>query len=115
MQRRAAAAQRPTTEPTRSPSTSLTAAEEARAAELEAEILASERAAETNIARARERARRPVETEVRVRAGSIAERASHEYAYVARDVRKIVLIGGSLIALLFALWIVIQASGAGRL
>jgi hypothetical protein len=26
-----------------------------------------------------------------------------------------VLIGGSLIALLFALWIVIQASGAGRL
>jgi hypothetical protein len=30
-------------------------------------------------------------------------------------VRKIVLIGGSLIALLFALWIVIQASGAGRL
>lgn len=115
MQRRAAAAPRPSTEPTRSPSTSLTAAEEARAAELEAEILASERAAETNITRARERARRPAETEVRVRAGSIAERASHEYAYVARDVRKITLIGGLLIALLFAIWIVIQASGAGQL
>jgi hypothetical protein len=115
LQRRAAAAPRPATEPTRTPSTSLTAAEEARAAELEAEILASERAAETNIARARERARRPVETEVRVRAGSIAERASHEYAYVARDVRKIAVIGVSLIALLFALWIVVQATGAGQL
>ena len=114
MQRRAAAAPRPTTEPTRSPSTSLTAAEEARAAELEAEILTSERAAETNITRARDRARRP-EPEVRVRSGSIAERASHEYAYVARDVRKITVIGGSLIALLLALWIVIQATGAGRL
>ena len=115
MQRRAAAAPRPTTEPTRAPSTSLTAAEEARAAELEAQILASERAAETNISRARERSRRPAETEVRVRAGSIAERASHEYAYVARDVRKIAVIGGLLIALLFALWIVIQATGAGQL
>ena len=115
IQRRAAAPPRPTTEATRAPGTSLTAAEEARAAELEAEILASERAAETNIDRARERARRPVDTEVRVRAGSIAERASHEYAYVARDVRKIAVIGGSLIVLLFALWIVIQASGAGQL
>lgn len=115
MQRRAAAAPRPTTEPTRSPSMSLTAAEEARAAELEAEILASERAAETTITRARERARRPVETEVRVRSGSIAERASREYAYVARDVRKIAVIGTSLIALLFAIWIVVQATGAGRL
>ena len=115
IQRRAAAAPRPTPEPTRAPGTSLTAAEEARAAELEAEILASERAAQTNVNRARERSRRPVDTEVRVRAGSIAERASHEYAYVARDVRKIAVIGGSLVALLFALWIVVQASGAGQL
>jgi hypothetical protein len=115
LHRRAAAAPRPTTEPTRTPSTSLTAAEEARAAELEAEILASERAAETNISRARERARRPIEPEVRVRAGSIAERASHEYAYVARDVRKIAMIGGSLTALLIALWAIVQAMGAGRL
>jgi hypothetical protein len=115
MQRRAAAPPRPTAEPRPSPSTSLTAAEEARAAELEAEILASERAAETNITRARERARRPAETEVRVRAGSIAERASHEYAYVARDVRKIAVIGGSLIALLLALWVVVQATSAGQL
>ena len=115
LQRRAPAA-RPThpTSPT-TPSVSLTAAEEARAAELEAEIVAAERAAETDARRARDRSRRQVEPEVRVRSGSIAERASHEYAYVMRDVRRIVVIGGSLILLLFALYIVLQASGVGRI
>ena len=73
------------------------------------------RAAETNATRARERSRRPTEGEVRVRSGSIAERASHEYAYVLRDVRRIALIGGSLIGLLLALWIIVEASGIGRL
>ncbi len=96
-------------------SVSLTAAEEARAAELEAQIVATERAAETNATRARERARRPAEGEVRVRSGSIAERASHEYAYVARDVRRIITIGGSLIGFLLALWVVLQATGIGRI
>ena len=117
LQRRAPTA-RSTTEPVSTPSApsaSLTAAEEARAAELEAQIVAAERAAETNATRARERSRRPPETEVRVRSGSIAERASHEYAYVLRDVRRIVMIGGSLIALLLALWIILEATGVGRL
>ena len=117
LQRRATTA-RPTTESTSTPSTgsvSLTAAEEARAAELEAQIVATERAAETNASRARERARRPAEGEVRIRSGSIAERASHEYAYVARDVRRIVMIGGSLIGFLLALWVVLQATGVGRI
>jgi hypothetical protein len=77
--------------------------------------VAAERAAETNVAQARERSRRPAETEVRARSGSIAERASHEYAYVLRDVRRIVLIGGSLIALLLVLWVILEASGVGRL
>jgi len=117
LQRRALDVSR-TSEPTRppgSPGVSLTAAEEARAAELEAQIVAEERAAESNVARARERSRRPVETDVRVRSGSIAERASHEYAYVLRDVRRIALIGGSLIAVLIAIWVIVQASGLGRL
>ena len=96
-------------------SVSLTAAEEARAAELEAQIVAEERAADTTAARARERSRRPVEGEVRIRSGSIAERASHEYAYVQRDVRRIIMIGGSLIAFLLALWVVLQATGIGRI
>jgi hypothetical protein len=108
---------RPTTpsSSTSSPSLSLTAAEEARAAELEAQIMADERAAETNITQARERSRRPVDAEVRVRSGSIAERASHEYAYVLRDVRRIILIGGSLIGVLLGLWVVLQATGVGRI
>ena len=110
---------RPTTESTATPpapgSVSLTAAEEARAAELEAQIVAEERAADTNAARARERSRRPIEGEVRIRSGSIAERASHEYAYVQRDVRRIITIGGSLIAFLLALWVVLQATGIGRI
>jgi hypothetical protein len=52
---------------------------------------------------------------VRVRSGSIAERASHEYAYVLRDVRRIILIGGSLIGVLLGLWVVLQATGVGRI
>ena len=40
-------------------------------------------------------------------------RAQQEYAYVARDVRRIALIGGSLIALLIALWVVTQSTGIG--
>jgi len=119
LQRRTTTA-RPTTEPTSTSTTppgSLTAAEEARAAELEAQIIAAERASESNVARARDRARRQAETEgqIRVRGGSIAERASHEYAYVVRDVRRIAVIGGSLLAFLLALWVVLQATGVGRI
>ena len=117
LQRRAPTA-RPTTESistASTPSASLTAAEEARAAELEAQIVAAEKAADAKASPARERPRRPVEGEVRVRSGSIAERASHEYAYVARDVRRIAKIGGSLIAFLLGLWVVLQATGVGRI
>jgi hypothetical protein len=34
---------------------------------------------------------------------------------VLRDVRRIALIGGSLIAVLIAIWVIVQASGLGRL
>lgn len=101
-----------TDSPPTKPSTTLTPAEEARAAELEAQIVAAEREAEVAAGRARERSRRPVESEVRARPGSIAIRAQEEYAYVSRDVRRLVIIGGSLIALLIGLWVVIQATGA---
>lgn len=43
-------------------------------------------------------------------AGSLATQASQEYAYVVRDVRRIVSIGGSLLAILFALFIVIDVA-----
>ena len=92
------------------PSVSLTPQEEARAAELEAEIVATERQAERSAQVARRRAAAPV-AEPRVRAGSIAVRASEEYGYVSRDVRRIALIGGSLIAILIGFWAIVQATG----
>lgn len=91
----------------------LTAEEESRAAELEAQILAEEAAADSTARRNRERARRSLEAEPVARPGSIALRASQEYAYVGRDVRRIVTIGGSLVGILIVLWVVVEATGIG--
>jgi hypothetical protein len=85
-----------------------TDAEEARAAELEASILAEEKAAET--ARKRATASRSVDP-APVRSSSIEVAAAQEYAYVARDVKRIALVGGSLIGILLALWLVVHLSG----
>lgn len=90
----------------------LTPEEEARAAEIEARLLAAERSAE-EAARRQVRGRRGAEREAPVRTGSIAVRASEEYAYVTRDIRRIALIGGSLIVLLIAVWAVLQTTGIG--
>lgn len=90
----------------------LTPEEEARAAEIEARLVAAERSAE-EAARRQVRGRRPAEREAPVRTGSIAVRATQEYAYVARDVRRIALIGGSLLALLIGLWLVTHLTGIG--
>jgi hypothetical protein len=92
------------------PSVSLTPQEEARAAELEAEIVATERQAEQSAQVSRRRTATTV-AEPRVRAGSIAVRASEEYGYVSRDVRRIALIGGSLVAVLLGFWAIVQATG----
>lgn len=94
------------------PPSGLTAAEEARAADLEAQIVADEQAAETGNRR-RERSRRVIESEGGVASGAIAMSASQEYAYVARDVRRLLLIGGGLVGVLLALWAVISATGIG--
>ena len=90
----------------------LTAEEEARAAELEAKILADERVAEETTRRNRDRSRRPA-AEPAVARGSLAVQGAQEYAYVARDVRRLTIVGGSLVVLLIALWAVVQAAGIG--
>jgi hypothetical protein len=90
----------------------LTPEEEARAAEIEARLVAAERSAE-EATRRQVRGRRTAERETPVRTGSIAMRASEEYAYVMRDIRRIALIGGSLIALLIGLWAVLETTGIG--
>ena len=88
--------------------TTLTADEEARAAELEAAIVAEEQAAETT---RRARSQRAA-TEVAPRSfSSLAVAASNEYAYVARDVRRIVTVGGTLLAILAVLWVIVQVTG----
>lgn len=44
----------------------------------------------------------------KIKAGSIlAARAASEYVYVAQDMRRILLVAGFLIGLLFALWLLI--------
>jgi hypothetical protein len=87
----------------------LTHDELARAAELEAAILAQEKAAEDSRA-LRERARETPSNEVGVRYSStpLAVRAAEEYGYVRRDVRRIALVGGLLIAILAVLEILVN-------
>ncbi len=91
----------------------LTDDEEARAAELEARIVAAERSAEETAARRQHGRRSAVPSETPGRAGSIALRAGQEYAYVTRDVRRLAIIGGSMLAILIGIWIVLQVTGAG--
>jgi hypothetical protein len=105
--------QRPMTRPEGNrvrPATSVSAEEEARAAELEAAIVAEERAADE--ARAlRSRPRRTADSGpssggfVSV---PLATRAADEYRYVQRDVRRIALVGGFLIAILAVLEVLVN-------
>jgi hypothetical protein len=90
----------------------LTEAEVQRAAELESEVTARERAAIAESIRRRARGRSP---EANVLAGDVnaplAVRAAHEYAYVARDVKRILLTGGLMVAILAVLAILINVMG----
>ena len=103
---------RPSTPDITSPATtrpaSLTPEEEARAAQLEAAIVAEERRAED--AR-RGRSQRGTPEPVVRSSSPLAAAAAHEYDYVARDVRRVAIVGGSLVALLLALWVVTQVTG----
>jgi hypothetical protein len=117
LQRQAArATTRPVTPATSSPvapaaprSEDLTDAEEARAAQLEAAIVAEEREAE-----AAKRRARPVTTEA-PRVSSLTLSASEEYRYVARDVRRISIVGGTLVAILIGIWSLSHILGMGPL
>jgi hypothetical protein len=102
----------PTGAPAVARTAGLTDAEMERAAELEAEVTARERAAIAESIRRRARARSP---EANVLAGEVnaplSVRAAHEYAYVARDVRRILLTGGLMVAILAVLAILINVMG----
>ncbi len=84
----------------------LTDAEVQRAAQIEAALLAEERAAESTRRRSQERA-----VVARENAGARSIRPEVEYAYVARDIRDIVRIAALLLVVLVALWIAIDVMG----
>lgn len=95
------------------PSGSLTAAEEARAAELEAQIVAEERAAAQN-AGSRPRDRRAAEPARATRAaagGLLSAKAAEEYTYVVADIRRIVVLAGALFGVLLLLWFLREGVG----
>jgi dGTP triphosphohydrolase len=83
----------------------LSDAELARAAELEQQLLAEERAADAARKRTAERAT------TREVAGTRTMAFEEEYAYVARDVKDIVRIAVILLAILFGLYILIDVVG----
>jgi hypothetical protein len=90
----------------------LTHAEEARAAELEAAILAEEQAAE-DARKTRERSRRPapeVVGGVSYTSVPLSVRASEEYSYVKRDIRRISIVGGFLLAILAVLEVLVNGA-----
>ena len=91
----------------------LTPTELQRAAELEAELVAREKAAIADNARRRAR-RSNIDVAVAADAGApLSVRAAHEYAYVARDVRRIGLTAGLMFGILAAIWLVVNVGGVG--
>ena len=88
----------------------LTDAELERAAQIEAELVAREKAAIAENARRRARSGR-VDVAITADPGTpLSVRASHEYAYVARDVKHIARIAALLFTILIGLWIVIDVA-----
>ena len=98
--------------PVRASSSGLTDAEVRRAAELEAEATAKEKAAIAESLRRRNRGAIADDTAV---GGDInaplSVRAAHEYAYVSRDVKRIAITGGLMIAILAVLHILVNVTG----
>ena len=96
--------------------TTLTPDEESRAAELEAQIVSEEREAEQAQRRARDRQQRATDRDPVVRSTvPLSVREAEEYAYVARDVRRIATIAAGLFAIMIGLWIAFQVSGVGAI
>ncbi len=103
--------------PVAAPPEGLSASEEARAAELEAGLVAAQRSEQASAERRAER-ERTITSEDAVLArrrpagsGRLAVVGAEEYRYVARDVRRIAVVGGSMFAILAILFVVLQLAG----
>ena len=84
--------------------------EELRASEVESPIAVPVKAADTSIVRPRDRARTgDLDRSARARnQGLLAARAAEEYAYVVRDVRRILRVGGLMAAALAVFFVLID-------
>jgi len=92
-------------------SSGLTEAEVNRAAELEAQATAKERAAIAESLRRRSRAAEERDIDVTGDNAPLSVRAAHEYAYVARDVKRIALTASMMVAILAVLAILVNVLG----
>ena len=98
------------------PATSVTPSEEARAAELEAEILAQESAAGAAASRSRGRRGGADASRGRPReAAALASRSTAEYAYVVADLKRIAVVASGLFILMIAIWAIVAATGSLKL
>ncbi len=94
-------------------SSGLTSMEVERAAQLEAELMEREREAIADNARRRARSR-GLDHSIAADAGvPLSRRAAQEYAYVARDVRRIAITAAVMFGLLGALWAIVNFGGVG--
>lgn len=91
----------------------LTSAELERAAALEAELVAREKAAISDNARRRARSRGMDVAVAGDATAPLSVRAAHEYAYVARDVRRIGLTAGLMFAILAGIWVLVNVGSFG--
>ena len=98
--------------PIRASSASLTEAEELRAAELEAQLAALERAAMAESIRRKTRAQAGDAPHLVDDINApLSVRMAHEYAYVARDVKRIALTASLMVAILAVLAILVNVLG----
>lgn len=89
----------------------LTEAELDRAAAIEAELVAREKAAIAENARRRARAQHMDVATVGDPSQPLSIRAAHEYAYVARDVKRIAATAALMLGILAAIWILVNLGG----
>ena len=99
------------TQPASRPSGSLSRDEEARAAELESQIVARERVTDNDLARSRDRAKtEPTRSGRAGGQGLLAARAAKEYDYLVRDIRRIVFVGGMVAAIMAVLYVLVDVA-----
>jgi hypothetical protein len=102
-------------EPMRASSSGLTDAEMRRAGELEAEAAAKEKAAIAESLRRRNRGAVDDLTLASDVNAPLSVRMSHEYDYVARDVKRIAITGGLMVAILAVLDVLVNVMGVIKL